>query len=538
MLTVADALALDEMNGARVVAGKTGLDRAIAWVHNPGVVDAAQWLNGGELILTTYNNVPHTAQEQCDYLLALIEKGVAGLVLAVGQIIDHMPDTMIEIANAHDFPLIEISYRVRFVDVARAINERIAQTNLAMVTRALTIHKTLTQLVLEGGDLKKLANTLADLTNQSVSIETARFEALASHNIGAIDEARRYTLEYGRTDPRLVAALEDQVLPEIRRTLRPVFIPAMPHVGLGMERILAPVVMQGEIYGYVWLIADDRPLSDLDHLAIESGATIAALMMLHQRSIQDAEASLKGNLLTRLVQGEMTGANVLTDQALRYGVALSQPYYVLLVEYPQATSQRLLRLYREVNQAITQNRHPAIIGQYAGQIMLLAQTDATPETMIAVVRAQTSGEDQARIAVSATHNGTHAVHQAYSECREVLEITRKLGEYGPDVYFNNLGYLHTLYHAGPRALEGNPYMPALRELMGEQQADLFHTLETYLDAGANGVSTAERLHIHRSTLNYRLQRIAEICDVDLSHPVQRMNLQVALKLLRLFEVDT
>jgi DNA-binding PucR family transcriptional regulator len=43
--------------------------------------------------------------------------------------------------------------------------------------------------------------------------------------------------------------------------------------------------------------------------------------------------------------------------------------------------------------------------------------------------------------------------------------------------------------------------------------------------------------MHRSTLNYRLERIRELCGADLSDPHIRMNLQVALKLLRLFEVD-
>jgi DNA-binding PucR family transcriptional regulator len=66
---------------------------------------------------------------------------------------------------------------------------------------------------------------------------------------------------------------------------------------------------------------------------------------------------------------------------------------------------------------------------------------------------------------------------------------------------------------------------------------LFQTLEQYLDAGGNGVLTAETMHIHRSTLNYRLDRIKDICGVNLADPPTRMNLQVALKLLRLFEVE-
>src|SRR5690606_37160062 len=181
----------------------------------------------------------------------------------------------------------EIPYDARFVDVARTVNERISQENMALVTRALSINRELTQLVLAGGDLKDLAETLARLVGQSISIENERFEALASANIAPVDEARRYTLSKGRTDPRLIEALQQRgVLDLIRHTLRPVALPQMSEVGLEMERILAPVVVHGEIYGYMWIIADDRPLNDLDRVAIETGATIAALILLHQEAVQ------------------------------------------------------------------------------------------------------------------------------------------------------------------------------------------------------------------------------------------------------------
>ncbi|MFW5691013.1 MAG: PucR family transcriptional regulator [Chloroflexota bacterium] len=536
MLTVKDALELPAFEGAEVVAGHAGLYQEIKWVHNVGVPDAARWLNGGELVLTTYFNLPADEQQRADYIRAIAEKGVVGLVVTVGQSVEHLPRTMCDAANTRSLPLIEVPYTARYVDMARTANEHIANENMAMVRRALEIHQRLTRLVLEGGGIRQLALELAELVNQSISIETNRFEALASINIGAVDEARRYTQQYGRTDPRLVQALETRVLPQIRDTLRPVFIEPMPHVGLEMERILAPIVVHGEIYGYLWIIADDRPLTDLDHMAIESGATIAALMMLYQEAMQGAEASLKGNLLARLIQGEMSGANVLTDQALRYGVDLRQPFRVCIIDYPQATSQRLLRLYRDVNNFIIAQKRHVVVGQYAGQLTLIAQVEEDPEKLIEDIRAQTSGEGKAKIGISAVHTSARQVRRAYTECREVLEIARKMAQHGPNFYFDDLGYLHALFHAGPNALEGNPYIPALRMLLEEQQADLFNTLETYLDAGGNGVSTAEKLHIHRSTLNYRLQRISEICRADLSNPITRIDLHVALKLLRLFEM--
>jgi hypothetical protein len=237
--------------------------------------------------------------------------------------------------------------------------------------------------------LKQLAETLAELVGQSISIENERFEALAAHNIAAFDEARRYTLREGRTDPRLVRALEDRgVLERIKHTLRPVNIPQMPDVGLEMERILAPIVVHGEIYGYVWIIADDRPLSDLDRMAIESGATIAALMMLYQEAVQNAEASLKGGLLSQLIQGGTGREAVLSDQALRYGLNLAAPFAMLLIELVEGIvkdgrgSQKLLQLYRRVNRPLRcqlAGCHRAVRGQVvvgAGKYQLDQIADA------------------------------------------------------------------------------------------------------------------------------------------------------------------
>ncbi|MFN8449753.1 MAG: PucR family transcriptional regulator ligand-binding domain-containing protein [Anaerolineae bacterium] len=531
MLTVAEALQLNELKGAKVVAGNDGLNRQVGWVHVAGVPDAPNWLNGGELVLTTMINMPDDPAEQEQYIQAMADKGVAALALAVGRYITEAPVNLREAAERNHFPLIEIPFQARFVDIARATNERISQENMTLLERALTIHRVLTQLVLDGGDLKRLAETLADLVGQSISIENERFEALASHNIADVDEARRYTLSEGRTDPRLVNALEERgILGQIRRTLRPVHIPQMADVGLEMERILAPIVVHSNIYGYVWIIADDRPISELDELAIESGATIAALMLLHQEALQSAEASLKGGLLAQLIEGESGKQAVLADQALRYGINLDEPFVMLMIEQGQERgSQKLLQLYRRVNRLSSNWR--VIVGQFAGEVLVLAQASHDLAALTEAVHAQAGS---ARISVSGVQRDSKGVAAAHAQCRDALIIAQRLGDEDSTIYFERLGYLHTLYRAGAGALDANPYAPALRRLAEEQQTDLFHTLEVYLDAGGNGVQTAELLCIHRSTLNYRLTRIEEICDAKLNDPAVRTNLQVALKLLRLF----
>ena len=64
-------------------------------------------------------------------------------------------------------------------------------------------------------------------------------------------------------------------------------------------------------------------------------------------------------------------------------------------------------------------------------------------------------------------------------------------------------------------------------------SDLLSTLETFFYHNANSLQAARALGIHRNTMSYRLQRIADIIQRDLSSPENRLALQLALKIQRL-----
>jgi hypothetical protein len=395
--------------------------------------------------------------------------------------------------------------------------------------RALEIHKTLTRLVVDRGDLQQLAEKLAGLISQSISIETERFEALAAHNVAPVDEARRYTQQEGRTNPRLIEALEQRgIMKQIRSTLAPVHLPQIREVGLEMERILAPVVVQGGIYGYLWIIADDRPLEPIDWMAIESGAMVAALIRLHQEAVAETEARLKGGLLANLIEGKSDRPDALFDEALHYGVSLAEPFVVLSVDRSRSMAHAIT-LHSKIARTASSGR--MVIGQYLGEVVALAQRS---EALPAQLRAIQAIDPDLRIGVSSVSVGLESVGRAWQQSRDALHIAAKVGIAARIVYMDGLGYLYTLYQAGEAALEQNSFVSLLRALQAEQGADLFHTLEVYLDTGGNGVQAAHELSVHRSTLNYRLQRISEITGIELSDPAARTNMQIALKLLLLF----
>ncbi len=533
MLTLREALQSSILKQAKVVAGGNDLDRPIRWVHPVNVPDVADWLHGGELVLTTVMNMPQGAAAQSDFLRQLAAKGIVAVVITTGLMVEEIPAHLRDLGDELGLPLIELPYQTRFVDIAKIINERIAEDNLDTISRALSIQQQLSRLVLEGGGFIELADMLAGQVGHSISIENERFEAIASKNIAAVDSARRYTIEHGRTNPQLIEALEDEYLPRIRETLRPLQLPVMPALGLEMERLLAPIVVHSEIYGYMWIIADVQALTPIDMMAIEIGATVAALLMLYQESLATAEASLKGSFVAQLIEGDGARQSILSDQGLRYGVDLRLPWRMLLVSLGAALAPAVTRAYRAINRILSQREARAVAAQFAGQVVILVQSNDSFDGLAAELLDRLGSD--ARIAISSVFQGTQGVGAAHQQCNDALIIGARTQPARALHHFDALGYIHTLYQAGAGSLSQNAQAPLLRKLKSAQQADLLRTLETYLDAGGNSVQTAQSLCIHRSTLNYRLARIREICGVDLSAPDTRLDLQVALKLMRLFE---
>jgi purine catabolism regulator len=62
----------------------------------------------------------------------------------------------------------------------------------------------------------------------------------------------------------------------------------------------------------------------------------------------------------------------------------------------------------------------------------------------------------------------------------------------------------------------------------QHRADLVETLRAYFDANASPKDAAERLGVHRNTVLYRLDRIANLTGYDLGDSETRLRLQLAL----------
>lgn len=197
-LTVRDALDDPALSAARpqVLAGWDRLDVELRWVHTSEVLDIADLLSGGELLLVAGVILGGSTAEQLrDYVDSLADVGAAGLAVERPRV-GTIPAALIEQATRRGFPLIELTEVVRFVEVTRAINSRLVNESVRALHFNDEVTHMLAGVLAAQGDLDDMVVRLAALSGCSITVRSASDAVLAA---AEVDGARPRS--YARVAP-------------------------------------------------------------------------------------------------------------------------------------------------------------------------------------------------------------------------------------------------------------------------------------------------------------------------------------------------
>ncbi|MFE2964009.1 PucR family transcriptional regulator [Streptomyces sp. NPDC059340] len=133
-LTLRDILALDPVRGSEpeLLAGEGALDRPVRWVHSSEVYEGANFLDGGELLLTNGFGLTDADEDtRRRYVRELDARGAAGLAVEVGRSLVRMPEEVVDEARRLGLPLFALHRVVPFVRITEAANRAIVARGLS-----------------------------------------------------------------------------------------------------------------------------------------------------------------------------------------------------------------------------------------------------------------------------------------------------------------------------------------------------------------------------------------------------------------------
>ena len=344
----------------RVVAGEAGTGGAVRWVHISEIVDPTPWLSGGELLLTTGLQLADPATQRA-YVERLAGHELAGLGFGTGFTHDAVPAPMVEAADELGFPLFEVPYEVPFIAVTEKAFTHLVNEHYAVLQRALSAHERLERIVLSERGLDGVAGALASLVGGAAIIFDARGDVLA----------RRAA---GEPLPDAVVAELAEELGERAAGRRPARLrPRRRAGGPGARRCPCRARRRTRPgrrrratgprrrHGW-WRPRTAAPLTELDRLTLHQAVTVVALELLRRRVADDTERRLAGDVLSSLVTGELSGAD-LARRLEPFGLRDRAAVIVLAPprQFKAATEDALGRALREEAPAGLVGEHRALL---------------------------------------------------------------------------------------------------------------------------------------------------------------------------------
>lgn len=119
-LRIADIVNLPELR-SRLLSGSQGGERLVHWAHVCELPNPAEWLGEGDLLMTTGMGVPKDPSEQCKYIEVLAHAGLAGIMIGENMQAPANLEALQNTAERLGFPVLLTERGVPFSSVTRTI---------------------------------------------------------------------------------------------------------------------------------------------------------------------------------------------------------------------------------------------------------------------------------------------------------------------------------------------------------------------------------------------------------------------------------
>ncbi len=534
-LTVDDIHALALPPGTVLVAGSESAQTAVRWAITIASDSPLPYLEGGELLLLMPGSKDATA-----LIKAALEAGVAGIAT-----VSPLSALALGTAQLARLPVLQLPPGSRLRDVERAVIALLLDRQGNTERRGVQIYQQLIQLAAENNGLERIIHELARLIDKAVIVQDKRFRIQVSAVPPRLAEGWDDLTETLASRDLLPASLQDRH--RLPMQAAPTILQAIP--GTPFSRLVAPIVNGNVGRGYLSFIAPTGDFTDLDTLVNQHATVVCALEMARAKAISEIEKRLRGDFLDSLMLGNVSETEAVAEGD-RFGHTMNAPHVALVVMWqpnnsPKQPSHR--RLETLVN-GLLSNRPLAVLSRLRDNELRLFYAVETSNPIAAARQLAedilAEGHREHRDARMAIGIGSLAMRvsewrASYREAAQAADLAQRLKADTP-LYIGDLGIYTFLAHPDYR-----DDLIALRDstignLIGyeeRQRADLLLTLEAFFQAHGNHTQTAELLNVHRNTLTYRMNRIAEITGLDLNQPDVRLAVHLALKVHRLLSAE-
>jgi purine catabolism regulator len=525
--------------GTHIAAGQKGLDRVVTWtsvLHTRP--PAFPSLEGHELALLSIDAL-HLLNDKLT--LTDIVNDLAQIEVAAIGVVGTIDAKACAAAEANMIPLLNLPSGASLRHIERDIVKVLVGPPPPSEQRGFEVHQQLLQLSTENRGKEALVRALADATGKTIVVQDKRLDRVVA--VGPLVNQP----EWPAIEQAL--AIEDALPSGFRNRVEVAqSAPEPAQLDLpefGLRRLVVPIVAGRMGRGFFSMLTIGNTFDSLDTQFVRHGASVMALEMAKEKAIREAQKKVQGGVLERLLTGMIP-----IDQAQRQLARLghqpeSRPYVAITACWATEDSPSDRRLETIFNEQVGVQGCGALVQLLEGVVVIFCADEMGSSKVVSRTVKQLAESVLARLdsqypninIVMGIGRPVHSLAEwrtSYQESMAAEQIALQWHVYQP-LFFGDLGVYRLLSLLLHTAELHSFYRETLGELADDRYAndEFLTTLEAFFDEHGNLSQTANKLHVHRNTLLYRMERIGQIGGFDLDNPETRLAVHLALKIRRL-----
>jgi len=539
---------LNCFENVRLVAGNDSVIlKNVTGVTIVEAPDIAEWIKGGELLLTSLYNFHSDYDRQKEMVTKLAEKGAAGLIVKISRFVKDIPEIIIETGNQFGLPIFELPGDVKYIDILYPVMCELFNRQVTILEHYKKCHSRFIDLSLNEGTLEDILKELSNIIRKPAMLLTHDYKiinASTSQYLSANQPALKMThLESSSS--------LDFYSQKIELTKDGAIVES--------DMIITPLIILDYIKVYLAIEASNKTLSELDYVAIETAVSNISLSLVKQKAIQEIEYRFKNDIIDDLIQGRYVTENDIEARAKAVGWDLNQSLVVILVQLRHIgpgkdfleeknvfrRKESISRILMVINNTASHYIKNPIIISKSDRFLILFPTKEIHSNSIKRFSDELHSNIKLQIPNVSTCIGIGTESKKISEVKKSYIEANDAASFGKMVYgddvvieYDQLGVYRLLCQfQDPEDLKRfiHPALLKLYKYDTDKNNDLIKTLEVYLSNNANAKKSAEELFIHYKTVQYRINRIKEIMGIEFEDKIYKLEIEMGLKIINLLD---
>ncbi|MEG0371667.1 MAG: PucR family transcriptional regulator ligand-binding domain-containing protein [Clostridium sp.] len=547
-VTIEDILKMDCLKQSKLVAGSGGVNNVITQVNVMADPDVLNWVDEGELLLTTaYSFKADNIEEQVEFIKECSKKKLAGIGMKIYPYLNGLSDEVINIANELKFPIIDLYYATALSDIIMPIFREIFSKQAHMLQKIESIHKQMTNAILMGASVEDMSNVMFDHLKNPIYIKLD-FPEKSIFVFNNKDEVMKEMLiQNADTFSNGMTKGKGNNIYESRELFR----------GKYIHRVVMPIVIKNNIYGNIFAWGVNSAIQGIDISVLESASTTIALEVLKKLSVREVENKYRAEFLDDLLSTQERRNEKALERAAFFNIGIEDKSLIVLISIKDEENKNVNISRDSKQEGIT--KIVDFIEKLFSELKLTVVVAGKTESIVALITFKNDIDIEENLSkfvqgtkemfekrfsgftfkmgIGRNYEGIQNAYKSHKDALEAITSGEILGE-GNVVHFEDLGIYKILCQENLREEIEKFYIMNLEPLVeydARKSTELVKTLEAYFEHNGNLKKMSDALFTHYNTILYRLTRIKEITGINFENAKDRLNLEIALKIKMLIK---